>query len=441
MLWLLLLLLLGPLEVPAQKRPAQAPPKPVPQKAPSVWPVESVSVTGNRNYSEEQILAVAGIRPGQVAGPKEFKAARDRLAATGAFETIEFRFSPAPGKRGYAVFFRVVEAGPLFPVRFEDLGLPESELRAHLRRTDPLFGDRIPAGEPTLARYAKALEHLLASKGRKEQVAGKLMAEGAEPLHVVFRPAAPLPAVAEVRFTNNQVLPADALQRAISGVAVGALYTEKRFRLLLETSVRPLYEARGRVRVSFPEIRTEPAKDVKGLAVIVRVDEGASYDLGKVQVEGGQFPPAELLKAAGLKTGDMFNAEQIQAGAGRIEKLVRRNGYMRVKSRVERKIDDQRKAVDLVIHVEPGPQYVFGKLKIEGLDLHGEAAIQRLWTLKEGAPFNADYPDYFLARIREDQVFENLGKTRAEIKPDDKTGTVDVILHFASEPVRPPGLR
>ncbi len=417
--WFLVVALVWPLAAATGQRPAR-----------TNWPIESLAVTGNRNYSQEQILTVAGIKVGQVAGPKDFEAARDRLAATGAFESIGFRFAPGSGKKGYAVSFEVAEAGPFFAVRFEDLGVPDRELQAHLRKLDPLFGEKIPATQSLLARYAKALEELLASKGRKEQVIGRLASEGAEPLAVVFRPATLPPSVAEVRFTGNQVVPTVTLQRAISGVAVGVRYTEKRFRELLDTSIRPLYEARGRIRVAFPQVRAEEAKDVRGVAITVAVDEGASYDLGAVRVEGGQVAPEELLKAAGFKAGDLFNAEEIRAGVERIEKRLRRDGYMRVKSSVERRIDDQRKAVDLVIRLEPGARYRFGKLKLEGLDIHGEAAVKRLWTLKEGQPFNADYPDYFLARVREDDVFEKLGKTQAVLEPDDAARTVDVTLRF-----------
>jgi outer membrane translocation and assembly module TamA len=86
--------------------------------------------------------------------------------------------------------------------------------------------------------------------------------------------------------------------------------------------------------------------------------------------------------------------------------------------------------VDLTVHVEEGPQFLFGKLIVEGLDIHGEAAIRKLWAMKEGKPFDADYPDYFLKRVQEDNIFENLTKTRASMKVDEETRLVDVTLSF-----------
>src|SRR5262249_38314434 len=81
---------------------------------------------------------------------------------------------------------------------------------------------------------------------------------------------------------------------------------------------------------------------------------------------------------------------------------------------------------------ELGPQYAFGKLVIEGLDLHGEAAVKKIWTMKEGRPFNADYPDYFLQQVREQGLFDDLGKTRSSVKVDEQTHVADVTLYFGA---------
>ena len=58
------------------------------------WPIESLAVEGSKNYTAEQILSVAGLKTGQLAGKSDFEAARDRLIATGRFETVGYRFAP-----------------------------------------------------------------------------------------------------------------------------------------------------------------------------------------------------------------------------------------------------------------------------------------------------------------------------------------------------------
>ena len=63
-------------------------------------------------------------------------------------------------------------------------------------------------------------------------------------------------------------------------------------------------EARGRVRVSFPTIKTAPNKDITGLDVTVTVDEGETFNLGKVSIEGPTpLKPEELLNAGIAEEG------------------------------------------------------------------------------------------------------------------------------------------
>jgi hypothetical protein len=69
-----------------------------------------------------------------------------------------------------------------------------------------------------------------------------------------------------------------------------------------------------------------------------------------------------------------------------------------------------------------------GKLKIEGLDLHGESEMKRIWKMNQGQPYNPDYPDAFLKAVRE--MFDELGETKAETRLNERDHTVDVTLNF-----------
>lgn len=414
----------------AQKRPKAQP------AAPSAWPIETVQIEGLRDYTRDQVLAVLNLKVGQMAAAKDFQAARERLISTGAFANAGFRYGPSPGGKGYIVTFEISEVEPKFAVRFEDLGVPAEQLKAALARTDPFFGPRIPATEPLLARYSKVVEDFLAAKGQPQKVAGRLAPADSGELSVVFEPAS-RPRVARVRFTGNSVVPSATLENAMNAVAVGMPYREARFREVLDAQIRPFYDVRGRVRVAFPEIRTEEEKDVKGLVVSVKVDEAASYSLGAVRVLGATVPRTDFDKIAGFKTGDVFNQDAVNAVVAKMEARLKREGRLHVQTQVERRIDDPAKKVDLVMHVTPGPQYTFGTLTIEGLDILTEPAIRKMWALRPGEPFNAEYPQHFLDSVREDGVLDNLGETRALVKADDQNRTVDVTLTFKGAPPKP----
>jgi outer membrane protein assembly factor BamA len=437
-LFLILMLAAGPgfaqTRPPAQKKSTSA-------AAPARWPIASITVEGTHNFTREQVLAIAGVKVGQVAGKPEFEAAHDRLLASGAFETVAYKFVAGKGG-GYDATFQITEIEQVYPVRFEELHVSERDLVAALKTKDPLFAKGIlPATQPVFQRYTKWVEEYLAAKGIEEKIVGTVMPDRPGEFAIVFYPARALPAVALVTFEGNREVTQEVLKEAIMGVAVGTPYTEDRFRELLNSAVRPVYEARGRVRVAFPKITTEPAKDVQGLNVTVAVDEGETYNLGKVTVEQPTpIKPEDLLKAGDFKTGDLANFDRVNEGLERIRKSLRHAGYMQAAVTISRQVDEDKHLVNVAVLVAAGPQFSMRKLTIVGLDLDSEAEINRIWTMKPGNPFNPDYPDLFLNRVREQGIFDNLGKTKAESKIDDQNHTADVTLTFAGgKPDTKPG--
>jgi outer membrane protein assembly factor BamA len=104
-----------------------------------------------------------------------------------------------------------------------------------------------------------------------------------------------------------------------------------------------------------------------------------------------------------------------------------------------RTIDDDKRIVALTLWVEAGTQFTMRKLTIVGLDLDGEAEINRIWTMKPGKPFNPDYPDLFLKTVKEEGLFDNLAKTKADVKINDQDHTADVTLTFGGGAPVPTG--
>jgi len=395
------------------------------------WPIESLTVEGNKNYGAEQILSVAALKIGQLAGKSDFEAARDRLIATGRFETVGYRFGPNKDSTSYTASFQVVEVTPFYPVQFAGLAVKTAEIEAWLKSKDPFYGPQLPATAELLDRYTKLVQEFVASKNQTEKVAGKLLPTGPNQFAVIFRSAKPLPTIAQVTFTGNRVLASTLLQNRISEVAIGFPYSESGFRTLLDHAIRPLYDARGHVKVAFPKITTDKAKDVDGLAVTVAVEEGPEFKLGEVALAGGfAAKSADLLKIGKFTPGAVANFDDVMQGVERIRKRLNRQGYMHAETAIERALNDKTKTVNVTIRITEGPQFNFGRLTIEGLDLNGEAAMKKLWGLKEGKPFDADYPDFFLGRVREDGYFENLHNTKAVVKVDEPTRVVDVTLQF-----------
>jgi outer membrane protein assembly factor BamA len=395
------------------------------------WPLEHLAVEGNQNYTAEQVLAVAALKVGDTVDKNKLEDARQRLLDTGVFDRAGYRYASAQDSKGYDVTFEVAEMAQMFPIRFEDLPATDAQLRDLLKQKDPLFAPKIPATKVELDRYVKWIAEFLAEQNYHETLVGKVTSEDSPELTILFRPAKQRASIARVKFTNTGDLPSGLLQTAISGVAIGVGYTEPQMRLLLEASVRPLYEARGMIRVSFPKVETTPAKDVDGVEVTVQVEQGPVYKLGRVSFTGSDdLTPKELNKLAPLKPDKPVNFDEVRAGQDKIAQSLRRDGYMLGKSEVQRTVNDSTKTVDLKFELIPGPQFTFHELTIVGLDIESEPIIRKLWGLRTGRPFNVDYPNHFLERVKEMGIFENLTKTNAESKVNPKDNSVDVTLYF-----------
>jgi len=147
-----------------------------------------------------------------------------------------------------------------------------------------------------------------------------------------------------------------------------------------------------------------------------------------------------LLRELDFKPKDIANMERMSEGLEKMRVALRHNGYMDAKLSTRRSIDDDKRLVNVTIDVDAGTQYHMGALKLVGLDLEGEAEMQRIWTMKTGNPFNPDYPDLFLKRVKEEALFDHLGKTKADTKLNEKAHTADVTLTFSGDdPANKPG--
>jgi outer membrane protein insertion porin family len=398
-------------------------------QAPQRYPIEAIRITGNKLFDQAAIVTTTGLHPGDLLEEKRIETARDKLLASGAFTNISYRYDPAPSKQGYVLTFEVTELAQLFEYRIERLDVDEAKLRAYLREREPLFGAKIPGAENVLARFRAEIGDYLRSQGKPAEVGGRVAVDNADTF-VLFSPPGPLPAVATVNFVGNKVIPLTQLQNAIHPAAVGSQFREPRFRELLDMTVRPLYESRGRLRVKFTKIESKPSEGVRGLAVTVGIEEGEIYTFGEVHVKGAPGGEEAVVKAASLPEGDVANLQLVDAAQARIQNFLHANGHMAAETTSQRELNDSNRFCDITFVINPGPKYTFGKLTFQGLDIHGEAEMKRIWTMKPGGTYNGEYPEMFLARIKEEQLFDGLQNTRAVIIPNHEARTVDVKLVF-----------
>jgi outer membrane protein insertion porin family len=405
--------------------------------APTKFPIASIVIKGNKNLPSEQIIAVSGLKIGEQADKPRFEEARKALEATGMFDSVGYQFESSEDGKGYVATFNVDEVSPLYRVQFEGFNASAADINKYIQSKEVLYNGKLPPTTYIIDRVTREVEQYLASINHPEKVITKVMPAGADEYDLVFRTGAPLPTIAEVTFEGNKAVLITDLEHAINEVAYGTAYSEYNFKLLLDNQIRPLYETKGYLAVKFQNISVEPAKQVRGVVVHLTVDEGPVFKLAHVTLVGVKKDEAtDLGNIAKFKINDVAKFDEINESVDRMKKSLLREGYIHTEADVQRTLDNDKKTVDLRIKFTTGPQFHYGKLTIAGLDLDGNAVIEKLWTGKPGKPYNAEYPDFFLTRVKEQGLFDDLGDMKADKKVDEENHVVDVTLTFKASPVK-----
>lgn len=402
------------------------------QTANTAFPVKAVLVKGNNLVKAEQIVAAAGILPGTSVKPADMDAAMQKLLACGYFDRVSYRYEPRD--QGYAIEWDVTEVTVFYPIAFEDIPAKAAEAKTILAKLDPLFGERIPATQEVLKRYEEALNNNWNVTAPEDRIRGALAADDKGNLVALFRPKRVLPSVYQVDFVGNQLLRSEELRPVLSAAATGVIYKESDFRDILDIKIRPMYEARGRLKVSFPEILTEKAPENLGLNIKVKVVEGEEFALGEIRLEGESGRTEDWLRIGGFRQGVTANMGEVDDGRRKMELAVKRNGFLDAKVIAKRTLNEERKTVDMDMTIIAGQKYSFDKLDVKGLDLISEPEVRKMWGMKKGAAFNPDYPDFFLNKLREDGIFDNLGDTKSIADVDRENRLVRVTLIFKGAP-------
>jgi len=395
----------------------------------ATFPLREIEIRGNQNFSTEEIIALSGLEIGRQVSEADFHEALNKINAAGVFDDIEFRYSPAGD--GYRVTFTVVEVSELYPVRFAGFDVPDEEIQKLLQENVPLFGPKVPATGPVVERIGNTLQKFWDGLGKDTKVVGTLSPLGDDQFEMLFQPEGAIETIAFTKFENTSVIPALELQRVFQGRAVGVPYSEERIVELLRFNIGPLYEAKGHLEVKYCPCTTEPDADTRGLVVTITVDEGVPYKFGAVAIPARDGRPEgryeEILK---FKSGELANMDMVADSRGAIEAVLKDQGFMNVTVEEDRKIDRDLKTVDVTLTVDEGDRYTFNRLTIEGLNVIGETAVRKRWGLKLGDAFNASYPAFFLSRIGEEGMFDNLQDTGWSMQVDENDKTVDVKLTF-----------
>jgi outer membrane protein assembly factor BamA len=362
----------------------------------------ALKVTGTARYTDKEILAASGLQIGQNAADGDFKEAAQRLGDSGLFSDVAYSYSSSGGGTKLELQLADVEKDKLVPANFENFAwFTDAELFGELKRRVPLFKGEVPLAGTLPDKIQEALQAILDQKQiparvdylrESPQEGGKLIgiSYSVESLEIRIR---------DVEFPGAvpDLLPG---LQAASRRLTGTPYVRTSLAKVAEVDFLPVCLKDGYLKASFAKADARVVSQANGeveVDAIVPVTPGKVYSTSSVDWKGNSaIETGELESLLHLPPGQPADAVRLFHDIEKVGKLYRSRGYMTVQIKPDAQLDDEKSAVHYDLNIVEGDLYKMGELEILGLDTQATARMQAAWSLREGQPYNADYPNKFV---------------------------------------------
>jgi len=413
----------------------------------AAYKLVALKVTGTARYTDKEILAASGLQIGQNAADGDFKEAVQRLGDSGVFSNVAYSYSFSSAGIKLELQLADTDKNKLVPARFENfVWFTDDELRTAVQRQVPLFKQMLPIAGNLPDRVSEALQAILTEKqfpGGVDYLRNTDGSDGALTA-IVYR-------VEEVsiRISGFEFPGASPEQTALLTTAarraIGGNYSRPGLAVVAKLDLLPVYLQRGYLRAEFgpSDARVLPhppaADDAQGLAdvqvdAIVPVTPGEVYSTSSVDWKGNSaIATSEVAPLLHLPPGQPADAVRLLRDLENVSELYRSRGYMTVQIKPDAQFDDEKSTVRYGLNIVEGDLYKMGELEILGLDTQAKARMRAAWTLREGEPYNADYPKKFLEDTRQLAPRGVPWAVSIHESLDAKDKTVDVEIRFKQQ--------
>lgn len=390
-----------------------------------------IRVTGSHRFQPEQLSKATGLALGTELEEPGMKAAADRLAATGMFSDVAYTYNVAP--QGTRLEFKVNDVEKLLPVHFDNfVWLSATELRRQLEEIEPLFTGEVPNAGEMFQRIATDTKTILAKLNVAADVSAYPQAPqtGGDVTGFLYKVEGVKIPIRTVEFTGASPEVGAILLKKAQTILLNNDYSENTVGSVARLDFLPEYRMRGYLKAEFGSPEATLHGESGAVAVRVPVTEGAMYSVSSLQWSGNTvFQANELVKQLKQKQGQAANQVQLEEDLGGISKNYGTRGYMEARLVPRFNFDDAAHTVLVEIDVHEGDLYRMGKLRFEGLAQNAADSLRKLWTLKEGEPYDASYPGLFLSGASRQYNLSGL-RVQFVTQPRRETKTVDLILRF-----------
>jgi outer membrane protein insertion porin family len=169
-----------------------------------------------------------------------------------------------------------------------------------------------------------------------------------------------------------------------------------------------------------------------GIEMVIRVDEGEQYRVGKVELGGDLIEDADkLLKKVQLTQGQIFNGGRLRGDITNLSDMYSNKGFAFVQVDPRTKVNAQDKTVDVALVISQGPPVYFNRVMIAGNTKTRDKVIRRELTTVEQELFSGNRIKESRNALQRTGFFEDVQLTT---KKTDQPDAVDLSVDIKEGP-------
>ena len=173
-------------------------------------------------------------------------------------------------------------------------------------------------------------------------------------------------------------------------------------------------------------------RDRDGLEVVIRVDEGQQYRVGKVEIGGDLLQDGkQMLKRVKLTTGQIFRGSRLREDITTITDMYSDKGFAFVQVDPVTKINAPEKKVDVALVITKGPPVYFNRVLIAGNTKTRDKVVRRELEATEQELYSGSKITQSRNALQRTGYFEDVQLTTKKTAQPD---TVDLLVDVKEGP-------
>ena len=370
--------------------PAPTVPAPAPEAAPTATTVQSITVVGNQRLEAQTILSYLRLRVGQQYDRAVLDQALKDLAATELFK--DFQITDNAG----ALTIQVAENPVINRVILEgNKRLKEDKIRPEIK----LSPRQIFTRSKVRADVARIIE-LYKRQGRfAATVEPKMVSLDQNRVDVVFEiNEGPKSKVRQINIIGNEKFSDGDLKDEMATkqsslmtiLSSNTSYDPDRL-AYDQQKLRLFYLTNGYADFRVISAVAELTSNKQDFIITYVVEEGERYKFGDVDVKSEirDFQPEMLKKLLPMKTGDWYDAKQVEDTVESLSETAGLFGYAFADINPEFRRDPDTRTMAITFNVAESPRTYVERIDVNGNTLTHDKVVRREFRLNEGDAFNS----------------------------------------------------